>query len=301
MKWLQVVLQLSPELAEPVAELISRYAEGGVAVTSFPPDESIYKTEEVRVFGYLPAGPALADQRRLLEEGLWHLSQIEPLPEPDFEWVEEVYWALSWRFNYHPLTVGQRFLIQPAWLEPKPTDRLVLRMNPGMAFGTGAHPTTQLCIELIERHLKPGQTMADLGAGSGILSVAGALLGAEQVLAFDTSNEAVTAARRNSALNQVAARVECRKGSLAQLLAAIESGFAPDLIAVNILADIIMDFLTAGLSEALPPDSRLILGGILQERAEAVLDVARDHGLRLIERHARDDWVAYALNQNPSR
>lgn len=301
MKWLQVELQLKPELAEPVAELLSRYADGGVAVSSLPPDDPAATVDQVRVFGYLLAGPTLAEQRRKVEEGLWHLGQIQPLPEATFEWVEEIYWAEAWKYHFHPMTIGERFLIQPAWMEPEATDRLVLRMNPGMAFGTGSHPSTQLSLQLIEAYLKPGQLMADLGSGSGILSIAAVLLGAERVLAIDISEDAVAAGRRNCLLNQVEGQIDFQQGSLETLLAAIEGGLAPNVIVVNILALVIDGFLSNGLSEALPVGSTLILAGILDEQGEALLATAKDHGLRLVEERAHEDWVAYALNRNPPR
>lgn len=298
MKWLQVELQLKPELAEPVAELLSRYADGGVAVTSLPQEETD-REQQVRVFGYLLDGPVLEEQRRKIEEGLWHLGQIQPLPPASFEWVEQIYWAEAWKFHFHPITVGDRFLIQPSWIDPEPTERLILRMNPGMAFGTGSHPSTQLSLELIESHLEPGQVVADLGSGSGILSLAAILLGAERVLAIDISEDAVAAGRRNSRLNGVESGIEFLHGSLDELLALLEEGLAPDVIVVNILAAVIDGFLSAGLGAAIPAGSTLILAGILEEQGPALLETAAEFGLHLIEERSHEDWVAYALSRNP--
>src|SRR6185436_12087771 len=171
----------------------------------------------VNVRAYLPADANLESTRAALEEALWHLGQILPLPSPKYQTVAEADWAEAWKVNFHPLRLGRRLMIVPAWLNPplEPED-IPIRIDPGMAFGTGTHPTTQLCLAAIEKHLRPGQAVLDLGTGSGILSVAAAKLGAGPILALDIDAEAVRVARENTALNGVADRIQIEEGSLAE-------------------------------------------------------------------------------------
>jgi ribosomal protein L11 methyltransferase len=149
------------------------------------------------VAAYLPVDADLEDTRRKLEEALWYLGRIQPLPDPQFRSVQEADWAEAWKEHYHPITIGRRLIIVPAWLENPDPARIPIRMDPGMAFGTGTHPTTQLCLELVdelydERRLTRGEknmlssfalrpsSVIDIGCGSGILSVAAILLGLKE-------------------------------------------------------------------------------------------------------------------------
>lgn len=153
--WLEVSLLVDGELAEAVAEVLSRYAPGGVAiestaVTANEDDEGGRAVGPLRVCAYLPMNEEVEATRQRLEEALWYLGRICSLPAPQFQPVQEADWAEAWKKHYHPIPVGQKLIIVPAWLEPPSADRIPIRMDPGMAFGTGTHPTTQLCLEAIE-------------------------------------------------------------------------------------------------------------------------------------------------------
>src|SRR5436305_5708489 len=210
MTWLEVSLTVNGEAAEAVADLLTRFAPEGVAlqaarVEQSPDSERGQASDEVTVSAYLPVDAGLEDKRAQLEEGLWHLGQLLPLPTPAYRPVAETDWSESWKANFKPLRVGRRLMIVPAWLNPPlAPDDLVIRLDPGMAFGTGTHPTTQLCLEAIERHARPGAAMIDLGTGSGILAIAAARLGPSQVLALDVDPEAVRVAGENVLANGVA-------------------------------------------------------------------------------------------------
>ena len=301
MNWLEVRLTVSGELAEPVAEVLSRYCQGGVVITGAEGKQEIStETSEVTVAGYLANDPEQAQLAQRIREGFWHLSQIQPIPEPTFQTIEEMNWAETWRQHYKPVQVGSRLLISPPWIETE-TDRLVIKIEPGMAFGTGTHPTTVLSLQLIERHLAPAASVADLGCGSGILSIASIKLGAELVRAYDIDPESVTATHENAAANQVLDQVTITHGSFAELAADIKAGFQPQLIVANILASVLMELLGAGLGRITPEGSRLILSGILEDQYGEVKANAARSGLIVVEELRSRDWVAVAIKKTRSQ
>ena len=284
MKWLEVNVETSSEAAEAVAEVLSRFAPQGVALEAGP--EGI-ASGPVVVRAYLPAGVELERTRRQVSEALWHLSQILPIPEPTFRSVEETNWEEIWKRSLQVLKIGERVVIRPSWLEHLPQEgEVVIELDPGMAFGTGLHPTTQLCLMMLEERIEPRARVLDLGTGSGILAIAGAKLGAGSVLALDTDPDAVTVARRNLHQNQVLDRVEVACGSLAQT----EGMF--DLILVNILAKVIVEMAGQGLTDRLAPGGILVTAGILEDQAEEVEQALEAAGLVIVERRQIEDWVA---------
>jgi ribosomal protein L11 methyltransferase len=248
----------------------------------------------VVVRAYLPADAALDTTRARLEEGLWHLGRILPLPAPTYKSIAETDWSESWKANFKPLRIGRRLVVVPAWLSESPAvdlsrDDVPIVLDPGMAFGTGTHPTTQLCLAAVERHLRPGQKVIDLGAGSGILSIAAAKLGSGPVLAYDIDAEAVRVAGENAALNGVAERLRVERGSLAELLAAGES--AP-LVLANILARVLVDLFDQGLARLVDPAGLMVLSGILEAQAYEVRAALQRGGLTLAAQEQIEDWVA---------
>ncbi len=306
MNWIEVSVTTDREAAEAVAELFNRYGQGG-AVVETPVDCFEYELEgrlpeTVIVKTYLPAeggDPAL----RRLEEGLWHLGRIRPIPPPVVRRLAEEDWAEAWKRQYHRLRVGQRTVIVPAWEEytPAPAE-VVIRLEPGQAFGTGLHPTTRLCLAALERHLTPGDAVLDVGTGSGVLSIAAAKLGARSVLALDADPLAVAAATENIARNGVAETVTVRRGSLPGgeavphhflrdgPLELLETGRF-DLILVNILAPVIRGMAPA-LAARLGPAGRLIAAGLIESQEAEIVGALQAQGLRVIERDQEEDWVA---------
>jgi ribosomal protein L11 methyltransferase len=312
MNWLELSIQVERELVEPVSELLSRYGyNGGVALDEpfVTDDETMaYRKDVARpvvLRTYLLNDPRAEAQRQRIAEGLWALGMIRPLGELQVRAVADEDWANAWKQHYTVLRVGKRSVIVPSWLEhdPRPDD-IVLRLDPGMAFGTGTHPTTQLCIELLEQHLRPGACVLDLGCGSGILAIAAAKLGAAQVLALDTDPIAISATRENVARNDVAPLVRAEVGSLgaglrlghwlgwqgqAQPLEAASGSF--DLIVANIIARVLAA-LASDLAGALTPGGTLISSGIILEREAELREAFEVAGLRLLERRQDGEWVA---------
>ena len=298
MKWLELTLSLSGEIAEAAVEVISRYAPNSIAL-EYPLDGSqIDPNAQAVIHAYLEPNEELELQRRAIEQGLWHLSQIEPFPEPEFRWIEEQQWEDAWKEHYQPIKIGEKLLIQPAWLPVQATHRIPIIMDPGMAFGTGTHPSTQLCLMALEKHLIKDQKVIDLGCGSGILSIAAVHLGASEVLALDTDANAVKVAQENVEINSVSHALTIRQGSLESLLADEGSQTSStDLLVANILAKVLIDLIHNGLDQAIKPGGLLILSGILDHQVEEVMHVAQGHNLYPLETYEIQDWRALVLKR----
>ena len=291
-EWLEVSVEVDHETAEAVAEVLSRYTRRGVVIEGGPDG---WETEPVIVRGYLPADDQLWSVKRRIEEGLWHLGQIRPVPEPSFRTIAEEDWSEAWKKQLKVLRIGERLVIRPSWLEhsPEPED-VIIELDPGMAFGTGLHPTTQLCLCALERLIRPGLEVLDLGTGSGILAIAAAKLGAGHVAAYDNDEQAVQVARANVIQNGVSDGVTVRRGSLSD---------APeryDLVVVNILARVVMKMAEAGLSERLRPGGALVAAGITADQAAEVVAALERNGLELTDQRQRNDWVSLQARRTAS-
>jgi len=284
MEWLEVTVDVEAEVAEAVAEVLSRYAKGGVAIEAGPEG---WDAGPIFVKAYLPVDDELWTKKQKIEEGLWHLGQIGSVPEPSFRSVAEKDWEEAWKKRLKVLRVGDRIVIQPSWLDydAGPAD-VVIRLDPGMAFGTGLHPTTQTCLRALEELVQQGMEVLDLGTGSGILAIAAAKLGAARVLAVDNDPQAVGVARRNVIDNDVRDQVRVEEGSLPEV-----SG-SYDLVVVNILTRVIVELIEEGLAGRLRSDAVLITAGITTESASEVATAFKRGGLELIERRQQDDWVS---------
>jgi ribosomal protein L11 methyltransferase len=300
--WLEISLLVDGELAEPVAEVLARYIPSGVviestAVVQDPDSDQGDVIGPLRVFGYLPIDSQLEDTRRHLEESLWYLGRIRPLPAPQFRPVQETDWSQAWKEHYHPIPIGRRLIVVPSWLESPPQDRISIRIDPGMAFGTGTHPTTQLCLGIIEDTFEthPGMEVIDVGCGSGILSIAAVKLGSSHVLGVDIDAAAVRSARKNAETNQVAERLEFGQGSLSDILAGAFSRQQAPLVMANILAPILVRLMDEGLAQLLTTGGNLVLSGIIEEQEQGVIAAAQRNGLMLVERRRINDWLALSV------
>lgn len=299
--WLEVSLVVNGELAEAAADVLGRFVSNGVVVESgvtyTDAEDEGTPFGPVRVFGYLPVDEALEQNRHRLEEAFWHLGQIQALPALNYKIINDEDWMAAWKQHYHPILIGQRLLVLPVWLENPAPDRAVVKIDPGMAFGTGTHPTTQLCLELLERYIQPGGPVIDVGCGSGILSIAALKLGASQALAVDIDRQAIRSTRENATNNAIAQGLESGLGSVPDILQGSFTLRQAPLVLANILAPVIIRLLDGGLAELIQPGGVIILSGILDRQVEDVLAAARGHGLVEIERGQILDWVALALRK----
>lgn len=296
---LEVSLVVDGELAEAVAEVLARFIPNGIVIesTQIAPDPNGegHAAGPWRVCGYLPKNTEIETLRQKIEEALWHLSFIRPLPAPQFRVIAETNWVEAWKAHYHPIPIGQKLMIIPAWWETVPPGRTAVRIDPGMAFGTGTHPSTQLCLELAEQYLKPAQPVIDVGCGSGILSIAAIKLGACYALAVDVDPLAVQATRSNASLNEVTSFIETGVGSLAEIKSGRFSLRQASLVFANILAPVLIALLQEGLGELVAPDGVIILSGILAEQVDEIVAVATRYGMRVTERRQEGDWVALVI------
>lgn len=308
MNWLEVSLVVNGELAEAVADVLARFAYSGVmmeqGVKYNDEEDAGTPTGPITVRAYLEMDDTIEEKRRKLEESLYYLGRIQSLPDPTYKHIADQNWMEAWKQHYKPILIGERLVIVPAWMDSPDPNRIPIRIDPGMAFGTGTHPTTQLCLELMEIFFNDRtsstvhrpMSVIDVGCGSGILSIAALKLGAKTVLGVDIDAGSVKNARENADANGVGEEFILGVGSVAE----IKSGqFAFDrapLVVANILAPVIVRLFEAGLARLIEEQGAIILSGILQEQEERVLDAAQAQGLVLSERRQMGDWVALTMS-----
>jgi ribosomal protein L11 methyltransferase len=273
------------EAAEAVSGVFNRYGRGGAVLSTDFYDE-LSNAAVVTVKTFLALDKEGLETRQRIEEALWHLSQIYPIPTPEFRELAEDDWANAWKKHYRVLRIGQRMVIRPPWQEYQPQfDEAVVVLDPGMAFGTGLHPTTRMCLQAVEEHLKPGDRVLDLGTGSGILAIAAAKLGAGSVLALDNDPLAVRVAQANVESNGVRNTVTIQLGSLDKAAGEF------DLVLVNILARVIIELANQGLVDRVRPKGLMIVAGIIEEQEAEVTAALEKHGAEIVERRQDKDWV----------
>lgn len=296
--WLQVSVITDGEMAEAIADALAPFGHQGIAIestfVSTEKDEDDPPVGPLQVRAFVPLELDGESLRNRIEQALWPFAMIArdqglPAPTPHYTVVADSDWANLWKDRYKPVRVGQRIHIIPAWLNPPlaPGD-IDIRIEPGLAFGTGAHPTTQLSLAAIERYLEPGQRVLDMGCGSGILSIAAAKLGAARVDGFDTDVESIAIATENAAFNGVAGKVTNAAGSVAEARA----GGEYDLVVANILASIINALLDDGLIDLVRPGGRLIISGVMTHQADDMRARLTQSGIQSLETTTQGDWVA---------
>jgi len=224
------------------------------------------------------------------------------LPIPNVQWqlIDEEDWSSSWKQHWHPEPIGDRFLINPAWLPlPADTDRLVIRLDPGVAFGTGNHATTQLCLESLEMRLSDPDadvTVADIGCGSGILSIGALLLGAKQAYAVDIDPLAVLSTISNRDLNGIPAeRLIVAEGSLSELIHLLPRPV--DGFVCNILAEVILDLIPQ-MGEIAHSSTWGILSGLLLDQVKPIADTLEQHGWVVATLWRRQDWACLNIRRS---
>lgn len=300
MRWFKVTVQTAPEAEEAVAALLRDAGAEGVMLEDGSEGDRL-------VIGFLPESRAA--------EAANFTSRVQGLTEYGLaigaglvtsEWITDDDWAEKWKQDYKPIALGQRLLIKPAWLPAPPgaAERIVIELDPGMAFGTGYHPTTALCLEALDELVESGATVADIGTGSGILAIAAARLGAGRVVAVDTLAEAVPVAEENCRLNGVGDVVAVAQGSADEALVLLRKADArsatadapdgediirADVLVVNILARVIRR-LAPDLARLLRPGGTFIFSGIIEHAAEELIHHLREHGLDVTEERTEGEW-----------
>lgn len=325
MNWLEVSLTVNGELAEAVADVLARFAYSGVMMeqgVKYTGDEDAgTPTGPITVRAYLEVDDQLEDTRQKLEEALYYLGRIQPLPAASYKQIEDQNWMEAWKQHYHPILIGKRLVIVPAWMESPEPSRVAIKIDPGMAFGTGTHPTTQLCLELMELWLchsersegsqsyvgdsslakkrlpQNDMRVIDIGCGSGILSIAAIKLGAKSALGVDIDSGSIINARENANTNHVGGEFILHVGSVQEILDRKFPFSKAPLVVANILAPVIIRLFDAGLADLIEDDGVIVLSGILQEQAQSVIEAGQGKSLRMKERRQMGDWVALALSR----
>jgi ribosomal protein L11 methyltransferase len=306
-KWSEISIHTTNEAIEPISHILHEAGASGVVIEDpfeltkeredqfgeiyqLNPDD--YPEEGVIVKAYLPVNSFLGETVDAIKESINNLIIYNidiGLNKVTISEVNEEEWATAWKKYYNPVKISEKFTIVPTWEEytPVSSDELIIELDPGMAFGTGTHPTTVMCIQAIERTVKPGDRVIDVGTGSGVLSIAAAMLGAEDVRAFDLDEVAVTQARLNIKLNKVHPSVTISQNNL---LDNVEEDSA-DVIVANILAEVILRF-TDDAARVIKPGGAFITSGIIKQKKDQVKEALVNSGFEILETILMEDWVA---------
>jgi ribosomal protein L11 methyltransferase len=311
MNWLEVSLVVNGELAEAVADVLARFAYSGVmmeqGVKYNDEEDAGTPTGPITVRAYLEIDDHIEEKRQKLEESLYYLGMIQTLPEPSYRQIADQNWMEAWKQHYKPILIGERLVIVPAWMDSPHPDRIAIRIDPGMAFGTGTHPTTQLCLELMGKVIgdiraSPDEfRVIDVGCGSGILSIAALKLGAKPVLGVDIDAESVRNSRENADANGIGDELILGVGSVSEISSRKVPFDRAPLVGANILAPVIVRLFDSGLADLVEDRGAIILSGILADQADRVREAGRARGLEIDERRQMGDWVALTMsrkNQN---
>ncbi|MFA9558789.1 50S ribosomal protein L11 methyltransferase [Evansella sp. AB-rgal1] len=306
MKWSEICIHTTQEAVEPISNILHEAGASGVVIedpqdlvkewdTSFGevyqlnPDD--YPEEGVFVKAYLPENSFFAEAVDAIKESINQLRTYDIEIGKNIVSISEVNeeeWATAWKKYYKPVKISNHITITPTWEDYKKVheDELIIELDPGMAFGTGTHPTTVLCIQALEKYLTPGDKVIDVGTGSGVLSIAAALLGASNILALDLDEVAVTSALQNVKLNKSDHIVSVRQNNLLQ-----DINEKSTLIVANILAEVIVK-MTDDAFTCINPGGTLITSGIIQGKKEEVKIAMEKSGFRIVETVVMEDWVA---------
>ena len=300
MKWIAAkVVFDSPEIdlaADLVADIFYVLGLKGVVVNDpqMDPqadwaDDAVLPPQEPAVIGYFADTDQAADKCRRLEDALMHLQKASGIASRVvYSRIDEQDWAESWKEYFWPERITDTIVVKPSWRDyaARP-DEIILEIDPGMAFGTGTHPTTALCIRQIHSHLRPGDTFLDVGTGSGILMIAAAKLGAVNVCGVDNDEVAVSVAEKNLLANDV----QDYRLMTGNLVERVSGTF--HVVAANILAEVILELLP-DVAAVLEPNGIFICSGIIEEKKESVLSGLEKDGLTMIEILEKEGWVAIA-------
>ncbi len=281
MKWAKIRIETTPEASEAVSALLEDQGCHGTAMAGQAP---------VHVIGYLPVDDLLEPRLLRIREGMNRIHDAGLPIEPGdviVTTVEEEDWTTVWRQFYKPTRIGKRIVIKPSWEEfqPSPGD-IIVELDPGMAFGSGAHPSTALCLRALEERVKPGDVVLDIGTGSGILAIAAAKLGASRVIAVDDDSVAVHVASENVEINGLQGIIDVRQSDGFEKVP--EQG---DIVLSNIVADVIIP-LAPQVPDHLKPGGTWISAGIIDFRLPDVKAAVERAGFRVIEVMPEEEWVA---------
>ncbi len=321
MLWHEITIHTTEEAVEMISNFLHEAGAGGVSIeesgtlnkerdTSYGQWYELPLNDipegQAEIKGYFSEESPVED---ILEEVKHRIEELRTFDiDPgevryEFKTVNEDEWATAWKQYFKPLRVSERLTIKPTWEDytPELESEKIIELDPGMAFGTGTHPTTALCLRTLEQVIKGGEEIIDVGTGSGILAIGGVLLGAKHVLALDLDPVAVSSARENAALNQMNEQITVKESDLLGLL----NGSGEDnlgitlpvnIIVANILAEIILLFID-DVYQALEPGGVYIASGIYKNKVEIVQQALEDSGFDIEDVCRDEDWVAFVARK----
>ncbi|ENA2721069.1 50S ribosomal protein L11 methyltransferase [Listeria monocytogenes] len=306
MEWSEVEVHTTNEAVEPVANVLTEFGAAGVSIEDvadflreredkfgeiYALRREDYPEDGVIIKAYFLKTTEFVEQIPEIEQTLKNLSTFD-IPLGNFQFVvndvDDEEWATAWKKYYHPVQITDRITIVPSWESYTPsTNEIIIELDPGMAFGTGTHPTTQLCIRALSDYLQPGDEVIDVGTGSGVLSIASAKLGAKSILATDLDEIATRAAEENITLNKTEHIITVKQNNLLQDINKTDV----DIVVANILAEVILLF-PEDVYRALKPGGIFIASGIIEDKAKVVEEALKKAGLVIEKMEQQGDWVA---------
>jgi len=307
LKWSEIMIHTTNEAVEPISNILHEAGASGVVIEDpfeltkdredqfgeiYQLDPEDYPEEGVIIKAYLPVNSFLGETVEEIKQSITNLTLFNidiGKNAVSISEVNEEEWATAWKKYYNPVKISSKFTIVPTWeqYEPVNSDELIIELDPGMAFGTGTHPTTVMCIQALERTVQKNDHVIDVGTGSGVLSIAAALLGAGKVTALDLDEVAVQSAKLNVKLNKVQDVVTVSKNDL---LNGVES--QADVVVSNILAEVIMSF-TDDVANAVKKGGYFIASGIIQAKKNEVKEAIVESGFTIEETIVMEDWIAF--------
>ena len=307
LKWSEISIHTTNEAVEPISNILHEAGASGVVIEDplelvkeredqfgeiYQLNPQDYPEEGVIVKAYLSVNSFLGETVDEIKEAVNNLILFNidiGKNSVSVSEVNEEEWATAWKKYYHPVKISERFTVVPTWEEytPVSSDELIIELDPGMAFGTGTHPTTVMSIQGLERFVKSDDVVIDVGTGSGVLSIASAMLGAKKVTALDLDEVAVESAKMNIKLNKVHPVVDVFQNNL---LEGIQE--KADVIVANILAEVIVRF-TDAAAQCLKPGGYFITAGIIQQKKDEVKESIESAGFQIEETVQMEDWVSF--------
>lgn len=302
------------EAIEPISNILHETGASGVVIEDplvliterennfgeiYELNKDDYPEEGVYIKAYLPINSFLGETVDEIKQAINNLLLFDiDIGENTITLSEinEEEWATAWKKYYKPVKISGKITITPTWEDyiPKSSDEMVIELDPGMAFGTGTHPTTVLSIQAIERYVSEGDQVIDVGCGSGVLSIAAVLLGAREVSAYDLDDIAIKSTILNAKLNKVDKRISTKQNNLLDNV-----NQQADMIVSNILAEIIVRFIKEA-RDNLKEDGLFVTSGIIQAKKELVKDQLQQNGFTIIEINEMEDWVSIVAKKSGS-
>ncbi|HOA81272.1 MAG TPA: 50S ribosomal protein L11 methyltransferase [Defluviitaleaceae bacterium] len=319
LKWIRIIIKTNSQGVEAISYALWQMGLQGVEIEDFSDivsalekkkqkgnveadwdyiDESLLQNknqDEIVIKAYLAENVPFEEKLIQIQEKINHIKSFLDIGSGsiEIEKIDEEEWASSWKKYYKPFKIGKHIIIKPSWeqYELIEKDDIIIEIDPGMAFGTGSHETTSMCIKLIEKYINKNDMVFDIGCGSGILSIVAAKLGAKNVVAVDLDSNAVEVAKKNIVLNNVQSEVKAYKGNLLDKISD-----KANMVVSNIIADIIIS-LSQSVFDYLKTEGIFIASGIIKDRINEVKDAIESNGFDILEILEEGEWCSVAAKK----